>query len=135
MTATLDVREGFVVATTPAITSHARVVLRTDPTEGVDGCDPALAVFHDVHAACSRFDPESELHHCNARAGDWHFVSGTCLSALREAWWAYRRSGGGFDPRLPAASASGGVRLPWRPRFADAAPSVHLGGDPVDLDG
>lgn len=134
MTATLDVREGFVVAGAPAITAHARVVLRTDPASNVTGCDPALAVFHTVNAACARFDPDSELRRLNDRPGQWHAASSTCLAALREAWWAYRRTGGQFDPRLPASTPGAGVRLPWRPRFDEAGHAVHLGGAAVDVD-
>ncbi|MGH9081940.1 MAG: FAD:protein FMN transferase [Acidimicrobiales bacterium] len=134
-TATLDICDELAVASAPALASNARVIVRTSRADPGPGCDPALAVFRDVNLACSRFDPESELRRVNAHPDTWHVVGKTCSTALREAWWAYRRTSSEFDPRLHVGSTAGATPPPWRPRFADAARRVHLGGLPVDLDG
>lgn len=139
-TATVDLREGFVVGTAAAIASCARVVVRTDVEERVSGCDPALTVFRDIDAACSLLDPESDLSRVNAAPDEWHVVSPACFTALREAWWGFRRTSGRFDPRLRLDAATPppagwGLRLPWRPRMLDATRSVHIGGIPIELDG
>ena len=129
-TATLDICDSLAVVAAPALGSQARVVVRTSSVEPGPGCDPALAVLHDVNRSCSRFDPESEIRAVNADPTAWHVVSPTCSTAVREAWWAYRRTSGEFDPRMDP-----GERPPWQPGFAEASDGLHVGGLPVDLDG
>lgn len=162
--ASVDVRDGIVIATTMAMASPVRVVLSTDAGVGEPACATALATFHEVEATCSRFDAASELSRANARPHRWHRVGPTCFAAVREAWWAYRRTSGRFDPRVladlvalgygswpPAGQSVDGVapqparrrpppepsaaRPPWRPYFDDTTGSVHLDGYPIDLGG
>jgi len=118
----------------------------------------ALDRFHDVEAACTRFDPRSPLMQVNARPDRWHSVPPTLFLAMQEASRAHQRSKGRFDPRvlrslvglgydrsLPFSSgdvattgpaALSGVAGPWRPRFRGGRrPEIQLGRDPVDLGG
>lgn len=130
-TATLDTCDGFVFAAAPALTSQARVIVRTVGDDPGSRCRGALALFRAVNAACSRFDPDSELRRVNAEPGAWHVVGETFHAALREAWWAHRKTSGEFDPRMHPPAAT---RRSWHPRFAEVTRRVHLGGVPVDLD-
>ena len=119
----------------------------------------ALDRFHDVEAACTRFDPRSPLMQINARPDRWHAVPSTLFRAIQEAYRAYQRSKGRFDPRVlrslvglgydrSLTFSSGDVVVtegpgvlptgagPWRPRFRGGPqPQVQLGRDPVDLGG
>lgn len=117
----------------------------------------ALAVFSAVETACTRFDPASPLMRANAAPHEWHVVPPSCWEALNEAYAAYRRTEGRFDPRvlsdlvgmgytgslsfaegLPEAPVGSPRRRvappPWRPQFGPEG-QVKLGGLPVDLGG
>lgn len=123
-----------------------------------DIVDRAVAVFSEVEAACTRFDPTSPLMQLNRLPHEWGRVSPRCFDALEEAWRAYERTGGRFDPRVftdlvalgydrsfesvavepPCTSGPPRRRLartPWCPRFRSRTRSVLLGGAPVDLGG
>lgn len=131
---------------------------------GDTSAQQALAVFHDVERACSRFDPASALMQANAAPGKWHQVPRYCFEAIAEAARAHRRTGGRFDPRIladlcalgydrtltfangsPALATPGGSgttpaaaqgpRGPWRPRLRRRGHWVDLGGIPIDLGG
>ena len=116
-----------------------------------------VAVFGDVETQCTRFDPTSALMRANAGAGGWVRVPPTCYLSLFEAWAAYQRTGGLFDPRvlrellalgydrtLPfaagelsldaAADNAPAVRAAWAPQFRPLTHEVHL-REPVDLGG
>jgi thiamine biosynthesis lipoprotein len=118
----------------------------------------ALTVFPAVHAACTRFDPDSPLMRANARPDEWHDVPPVLADAVRAAHHAYLVTGGRFDPRvlddlvrlgydrsLPFEDGdvttrgvvTGREALPrWSPRFRGGRqPQLHLGGVPVDLGG
>lgn len=129
----INLCDGLIVASAPTLTTHARVIVRTTEANPGLSCDPALAVLRDVNRSCSRFNPESELRKLNADPGAWHVVGQTCSKVLREAWWAYRRTSGEYDPRMSGALRD--ERPPWEPGFAERPCRVHLGGLPVDLDG
>lgn len=119
---------------------------------------PALQVFSEVEAECTRFVASSPLMRANASPGEWHRVPERCFDALVEADRAYQSTAGRFDPRvltdlvrlgydrsLPfaaSAPALAGDRPrgrrplgPWRPRFRGGSGEVLLGPHPVDLGG
>ena len=115
------------------------------------------AVFGEVEAQCTRFDPASPLMRANAAADDWWAVPPRCYAAIREAARAYELTGGRFDPRvLRALHAIGydrslpfaggpvevdgsepfvGVDAPWQPGFDDERGAVRIGAVPIDLGG
>jgi len=118
----------------------------------------ALGAFRAVHTSCTRFEPTSPLMRMNARPGQWHEVPPVLFAAVTEAYAAYERTGGRFDPRvlsdlvdlgydrsLPfedgvdTPTRAGSLRRPlgpWRPRFVSGRhPEIHLGGIPIDLGG
>lgn len=139
------------------------VTLRvTHPTaEAAAALDRARAVFVDVEAACTRFDPTSPLMRANAHPDRWHQVPRECADAVREAGRAHLETGGLFDPRVldalvrlgydrSLAFARGPVAIEgvttapasrarprWTPRVAEHAGRhrIHLGGTPIDLGG
>jgi FAD:protein FMN transferase len=117
----------------------------------------ALAVFHDVDRTCTRFAAASDLMRANAHRDEWTAVAGECFDALAEAFAAYRRTDGWFDPRVhddlvrlgydrsltlgppsPRTAADTVAREPlppWRPDFRRATREVRLGPYAVDLGG
>lgn len=120
--------------------------------------DDALAVFAEVEAACTRFDPSSPLMTLNRAPDEWGRVPPFCYDALEAAWQAYERTQGRFDPRVLADLVALGydrsfasivpdgvpgqapprqrlARQRWRPRFRRRDRAVLLGGAPVDLGG
>jgi len=122
------------------------------------GLYAAVAVFGEVERQCTRFDPSSPLMRANASAADWVTVPPTCFLSLQEAWAAYRRTGGLFDPRVlrelvtlgydrSLPFAAGALSLPgapqparletrgaWDPQFRPLTHQVRL-GEAVDLGG
>lgn len=146
-----------VVASIRAMACDVTVHGPTD-TAAASSIDRALDVFRAVHRSCTRFDPTSPLMRMNARPGQWHEVPPVLFGAITEAYAAYERTQGRFDPRvlsdlvdlgydrsLPFADGvdtpkrSRSHRRPlerWRPRFlAGRHPEIHLGGIPIDLGG
>jgi len=147
------------VASTSAMASRVTVRIVTQDLRGdVDNrLADALQVFHDVDRTCTRFDPVSDLMRANARGDDWTVVSPYCFDAMVEAYAAYRRTFGRFDPRvladlvrlgydrsLKTASPSRRERsaliprmaLPeWRPEFSRRTSEVRVGPVPIDLGG
>lgn len=123
----------------------------------------AQAVFADVEAACTRFDPNSPLMRANEHPDQWHEVPRECADAVREAGRGHLETGGVFDPRildalvrlgydrsLPFAdgrvAVDGARTVPgleaqprprWAPRVDEHAGRhrIHLGGTPIDLGG
>jgi thiamine biosynthesis lipoprotein len=115
------------------------------------------AVFGEVEAQCTRFNPASPLMRANGAGDAWYPVPTRCYAAIREAARAYRATGGRFDPRVlralhaigydrTLAFASGsvvvdggaplaGVDTPWEPGFDAARPAVRIGAVPIDLGG
>jgi thiamine biosynthesis lipoprotein len=116
----------------------------------------ALNVFHDVEEACTRFKSSSPLMRANATPTRWHRVPPVLFRALEEAYDAYQRTYGIFDPRVLSdleslgydASlrfGSGDVHLGsrdedatrrgvWKPRFRAHKNDVWL-GESVELGG
>jgi thiamine biosynthesis lipoprotein len=126
----------------------------TRATRAIDG---SLEVFHSVEKACTRFDPESPLMRANSSSHQWHRVPTALFRALEEAYLAYERTSGIFDPRIirdlvdlgydhSLAFAGGSVVTArprerptarpkrWHPRFRDSTHEVRLEA-PVDLGG
>ena len=123
-------------------------------TQAVDG---ALQVFADVDRTCTRFDPTSDLMRANRAGDEWTRVDLRCHDAIAEAFAAYRRTGGRFDPRVlddltrlgygrswtagiprprDVRVLAGRDRLePWRPRFRRNDRTVSVGTRAVDLGG
>lgn len=117
----------------------------------------ALQVFHDVDTTCTRFNPTSDLMRANAHGDEWVSVSAYCFDAIREAYAAYRRTFGRFDPRVLGDLVRLGydrslkhaapsyrdtsaliprMALPeWRPEFRRDTHEVRVGPLPVDLGG
>ena len=115
----------------------------------------ARAIFEDVAAACTRFDPRSPLMRANAAPTEWCIVPGVCLDAIAAAFDAYIATDGRFDPRvlralqsqgyadsrsftdtpmLPAVRESASVLVSaWHPEFEGRR--VRIGDEPIDLGG
>lgn len=156
----------IVVSTTAMATDVVVRVASNWPNTSAECCTnalhaarDALGVFTEVDLACTRFDPASPLMRANERPWDWHRVPEACFDAIHEAWWAYRKTKGRFDPRVfsdlvalgydrsfgslerTGAKAVGDAperRLApqaWEPRFRRSRRAVCLGGSPVDLGG
>lgn len=147
------------VAETSAMASRisVRFVSDAEPVEAERRLAEALEVFHDVDTTCTRFDPTSDLMRANAQGNEWVPVSAYCFDAIREAYAAYRRTFGRFDPRVLADLVRLGydrslkhaapsyrdttaliprMALPeWRPGFRRDSLEVRVGPLPVDLGG
>jgi FAD:protein FMN transferase len=139
-----------------------RVMLRGRALESTASAQRALAsglaVFAEVEADCTRFNPASPLMRANADPLGWVRVPPTCYLSLVEARTAYQRTGGLFDPRVlhelvelgydhSLPFADGEVRLDrqpaevtpprrsgWEPGFRPLTQQVRL-QEPVDLGG
>lgn len=116
----------------------------------------ALGVFHDVEEACTRFKSSSPLMRANATPTRWHRVPPVLFRALEEAYAAYERTRGVFDPRVLSDLVSLGYdasmrfdsdehrlsardedvtrRGPWTPLFRVHKNAVWL-GESVELGG
>ncbi len=139
------------------VTVHARQ-RRDGDADDATALESALAVFPEVEAACTRFEPSSALMRMNARPDEWHRVPPVLFEALLAAHRAYLRTRGRFDPRVltdllrlgydrSLAFEAGDVvtegttstRSPlprWTPHFRGGVrPEVHPGGVAVDLGG
>ena len=147
------------VAETSAMASRITVRLVCDESaaDAERRLSDALQVFHDVDRTCTRFDPSSDLMRANLAGEDWVTVSSYCFDAITEAYAAYRRTFGRFDPRvlgdlvrlgydrsLKHAAPSyrdAGALVPrmampdWQPDFRRASSEVRVGPVPIDLGG
>jgi thiamine biosynthesis lipoprotein len=147
------------VAETNAMASRITVRLVSDGARGASErlLTEALQVFHEVDRTCTRFDPGSDLMRANATGDDWVAVSPYCFDAIVEAYAAYRRTFGRFDPRVlgdlvrlgydrslkhaaPSFRDAGALvprmALPeWRPQFRRDSKEVRVGPAPLDLGG
>jgi thiamine biosynthesis lipoprotein len=147
------------VAETNSMASRITVRLVSDATaaDAERHLSNALQVFHDVDRTCTRFDASSDLMRANAHGDEWTTVSSYCFDALTEAYAAYRRTFGRFDPRVLAdlvrlgydrslkhaapsyrdsAALIPRMTLPdWRPEFRRASSEVRVGPVPIDLGG
>lgn len=134
-----------------------RFVSDAEPQEAERRLADALQVFHDVDMTCTRFNVTSDLMRANAKGDEWVQVSAYCFDAIREAYAAYRRTFGRFDPRVLADLVRLGydrslkhaapsyrdttaliprMELPqWRPEFRRDSLEVRVGPLPVDLGG
>lgn len=158
----MSVREALAtehVAGTSAMASRISVrLVSTAPKDDAERrLTEALQVFHDVDRTCTRFDPDSDLMRANAGGEEWVAVSPYCFDAIVEAYAAYRRTFGRFDPRVlrdlvrlgydrslkhaaPSYREAGALvprmALPeWRPEFRRESHEVRIGPIPVDLGG
>jgi thiamine biosynthesis lipoprotein len=116
-----------------------------------------LDVFGEVEEACTRFNSSSSLMRVNATPTRWHRVPPVLYRALEEAYDAYLRTNGVFDPRVLDDLVSLGYdatlrfgegeiqldqrtprpshrREAWRPRFRMHKNGVWL-GEAVELGG
>lgn len=91
---------------------------------------PSLAAeafdwFRLVEAACSRFDPSSELSRLYRAAPEWVAVSPLLFEVLRVAIAVAHASDGAFDPTVGAALAAMGFDTEWQTgRTVSASPSA-----------
>jgi thiamine biosynthesis lipoprotein len=117
----------------------------------------ALNVFHDVERICTRFVANSELMLLNAAPNQWHVVPPILYQAVEEAFAAYARTDGRFDPRVIDTLVALGYdhslqfeddpnapfcvlpeptsRTPWRLGQRPLLGALHLGGCAIDLGG
>ena len=147
------------VAETSAMASRITVRLVSDmsPRDVERRLSEAVQVFYDVDRTCTRFDPTSDLMRANAHGDEWVTVSPYCLNAIDEAYAAYRRTFGSFDPRVladlvrlgydrslkhaapsyrdTAALVPRMALSEWRPEFRREAGQVRVGLIPIDLGG
>ena len=129
-----------------------------------DALARARRIFERVELTCTRFDPDSSLMRANAATCRWSVVEPECYFAIQEAFGAYQRTRGAFDPRVlrmlvaqgydqtlhfrpenPAANQDGvqwreaaqgtAIPAPWQPEFDPGRMSVRIGPDPIDLGG
>jgi FAD:protein FMN transferase len=103
------------------VTVHVRTGRDGDAAAALEA---ALAVFPEVEAACTRFDPSSALMRMNARPDEWHRVPPVLYEALVAAHRAYLRTRGRFDPRVLRDL----VRLGYDRSLAFEAGDVVTGG-------
>lgn len=118
----------------PAMGTHAHVLLLGD---GMPPLDDVVARIDSLEAAWSRFRPESEVSRLNAGGGRPTLVSHPTAMLLERSVWAWRRTGGLFDPTvLPAVRAAGYDRsfadLPETSTLGAVAPAP--GGDGIEVD-
>lgn len=165
-TATVQQVSGETWGRTRAMASE--IAMRVRPRDGEDvgaAVAKAVAIFQQVEASCTRFDPESSLMRANEHRDSWCPVDPCSFVALLEAANAYEETGGRFDPRVledlltlgydrsfnlmpqrtpsPASAQSSGRRRPpsrrplrpWQPGFHHEDRLVLLGDRPVDLGG
>jgi thiamine biosynthesis lipoprotein len=147
------------VAETSAMASRisVRYVSNAASAEAERRLADALQVFHDVDRTCTRFDSTSDLMRANEHGDEWVSVSAYCFDAVREAYAAYRRTFGRFDPRVLGDLVRLGydrslkhaapsyrdttalvprMALPeWRPEFRRDSLEMRVGPFPVDLGG
>ena len=148
-----------IVASSHAMASivNIRVPRAGAPEARIDALlSRALRVFDDVEVACTRFNSSSPLMRTNESPARWHRVPAVLYRALHEAYLAYERTGGVFDPRVidalvalgydaslsfegpdvcvDARQAPAPRRSPWRPRFRAHKCDVWI-EDAVDLGG
>ncbi len=83
----------------------------------------ALDVFHHVEQVCTRFSASSPLMRANATPTRWHRVPGVLFQALQEAYGAYQRTQGVFDPRVLSDLVAMGYD-----------PSMRFDADDVNID-
>ena len=105
-------------------------------------CDSALgqafAWFGTVEAACTRFDPASEVRELASRPGEAVRVGPVLFQAVRLALEVARRSGGAFDPTVgPRMEARGFDRDYRTGRSAPSGlrPTAAVSWRDVSLDG
>lgn len=128
------------------------------PSRTRQSLDEALQVFADVDRTCTRFSATSDLMRANARGDEFVTVDRYCFDALVEAYAAYRRTHGRFDPRVlddlvrlgydesyrrrhpqardaQRALSSRPAPGSWEPSFRGESSAVRIGADAVDLGG
>lgn len=114
------------------------------------------SVFSTVEQQCSRFISNSDLSKINSSPNERHDVAEYCFKAVQEAYIAYQKTHGLFDPRIlsdlinlgynaswtkrkpPAMSSTmSPIREPldrWQPNFLKPN-SLIAGKNPLDLGG
>jgi thiamine biosynthesis lipoprotein len=141
----------------------SQVTVRTG-TGAVDAATfrAVAALFADVEAECTRFDPASPLMRANLASadpdGEGYRVPPYCYAAIEAAAEAYRVTDGLFDPRIltalrrlgydrslpepdrdhqpvDAPPATEPAATGWRPELDPVTGRVRLGPDPIDLGG
>jgi thiamine biosynthesis lipoprotein len=106
-----------------AMGSVAHLVVGDAP-DGV--CDWALEELERLEQCWSRFRPDSELAHLNARAGEWTEVSGSMLLALGCAATLHSHTHARFDPTIIDALERAGYDCTFEaiaPQRDDAIPA------------
>ena len=138
--------------------SRIEIRVAAPEVDSDDAVERAAQVFDDVDRTCTRFDAGSDLMRANAAGDDWVQVDDYCFRAVREAYAAYRRTHGRFDPRVlddlarlgyaastktqrPAADDPVKALTPreplgeWRPGFRAGRRELRTGPHAVDLGG
>jgi FAD:protein FMN transferase len=117
-----------IVARTRAMATDITLKIALHNVEPVSGdLERALAeavnVFAEVDRTCSRFKPDSPLSRANAAPELWHRLPPLCFDSISEAFDAYQRTQGLFDPRVLADL----VRLGYDRSLPFATSSIEIG--------
>lgn len=93
------------------------------PAARAAAIDEAFGWFQQVEAACSRFDPQSELSHLVAHVGTPVPVGDILFSALQFACALAEETDGAFDPAVGRAMERAGFDR----HYVTGAPVAHAG--------
>ena len=104
----------------PMMGTLAHLVLRGDPPP-LTG--PSVTALRNIEGSWSRFIPESELSRLNRTGGRPVVVTAPTAMLVERSVWAWRQTGGLFDPTVLHAVMSAG----YDRTFTDLAPVTAAG--------
>jgi len=129
------VRSDSLMSTVVTIEVHG-APLQARSLDRADAIDRALGWFRQVEAACSRFDPDSEVSRLSKRVGAAVRVSAALFHATEIALAVAAASDGAFDPTVGLQMAARGFNRNYRTgrTIARAAPAADVSFRDVELD-